>query len=282
MSFGLALSLTMLVTAAMHAAWNLFVKGDVDRLSALTAMMAGGGLLFAPVIFFVPPPDPASWPFIALSIATHVGYYVFLLAAYRHGDLSLVYPIARGCAPLLVAVGGFWVAGEALNLWQSAGVALLSAGIASLALERGWPLGKDGHPALFALITACFIAGYSLTDGLGVRHSGSPLGYIAWLFLLEAIPLLGFCLLLRRQAFLAYLRARWPRALAGAVLSSGGYGIAIWAMSVATMASIVSLRETSVLFGAAFGALFLGERFGWRRILAAVAVVGGNLLLHLA
>jgi drug/metabolite transporter (DMT)-like permease len=282
MSFGLALSLAMLVTAAMHAAWNLFVKGDVDRLSALTAMMAGGGLLFAPVIFFVPPPDPASWPFIALSIATHVGYYVFLLAAYRHGDLSLVYPIARGCAPLLVAVGGFWVAGEALNLWQSAGVALLSAGIASLALERGWPLGKDGHPALFALITACFIAGYSLTDGLGVRHSGSPLGYIAWLFLLEAIPLLGFCLLLRRQAFFAYLRARWPRALAGAVLSSGGYGIAIWAMSVATMASIVSLRETSVLFGAAFGALFLGERFGWRRILAAVAVVGGNLLLHLA
>lgn len=282
MSFGLALSLLMLVTAAMHAAWNLFVKGDVDRLSALTAMMAGGGILFAPVIFFVPPPDPASWPFIALSIATHVGYYVFLLAAYRHGDLSLVYPIARGCAPLLVAIGGFWIVGEALDLWQSAGVALLSAGIASLALERGWPLGKAGHPALFALVTAGFIAGYSLTDGLGVRRSGSPLGYIAWLFLLEAIPMLACCLLLRRRAFLAYLKARWPRALAGAVLSSGGYGIAIWAMGVATMASIVSLRETSVLFGAAFGALFLGERFGWRRILAAAAVVGGNLLLHLA
>jgi len=281
MSFGLGLALVMLVTAAMHAAWNLFVKGDTDKLSALTAMMAGGGLLFTPVAFLVPAPAPASWPFIALSITTHVGYYVFLLAAYRHGDLSLVYPIARGCAPLLVAIGGTLLAGEFLNLWQSVGVALLSGGIASLALERGWPLGKDGHPALFALLTAFFIAGYSLTDGLGVRRSESPVGYIAWLFMLEVLPMLTVCLVLRRRAFFDYLRRRWNHAIAGAVLSSGGYGIAIWAMSVATMTSIVSLRETSVLFGAAFGALFLGERFGWRRVVAAVAVVAGNLLLHL-
>jgi drug/metabolite transporter (DMT)-like permease len=229
----------------------------------------------------VPPPAPASWPFIALSISTHVGYYVFLLAAYRHGDLSLVYPIARGCAPLLVAIGGSFLAGEFLNFWQSAGVALLSGGIASLALERGWPVGKDSHPALFALATAVFIAGYSLTDGLGVRRSESPLGYIAWLFMLEVLPMLAVCVILRRRAFFDYLRRRWNHALAGAVLSSGGYGIAIWAMSVATMTSIVSLRETSVLFGAAFGAIFLGERFGWRRVLAAIAVVAGNLLLHL-
>ena len=282
MSFGLGLALVMLVTAAMHAAWNLFVKGDTDKLSALTAMMAGGGILFAPVAIFVAAPAPASWPFIALSITTHVGYYVFLLAAYRHGDLSLVYPIARGCAPLLVAIGGAILAGELLNFWQSAGVALLSAGIASLALERGWPRGKDGHPALFALATAVFIAGYSLTDGLGVRRAESPLGYIAWLFMLEVLPMLGVCIFLRRRAFFDYLRRRWRLALAGAALSSGGYGIAIWAMSVATMTSIVSLRETSVLFGAAFGALFLGERFGWRRVAAAVAVVGGNLLLHLS
>lgn len=281
MSFEFGLALVMLATAAMHAAWNLFVKGDPDKLSALTAMMAGGGLLFAPVAVFVPPPAPESWPFIALSITTHVGYYVFLLAAYRHGDLSLVYPIARGCAPLLVAIGGTVLAGEFLDLWQSVGVAMLSAGIASLALERGWPVGKDGHPALFALATAVFIAGYSLTDGLGVRRSESPLGYIAWLFMLEVLPMLAVCVVLRRRAFLDYLRRRWNYALAGAVLSSGGYGIAIWAMSVATMTSIVSLRETSVLFGAAFGAIFLGERFGRRRVVAAVAVVAGNLLLHL-
>lgn len=281
MSFELGLALLMLATAAMHAAWNLFVKSDPDKLSALTAMMAGGGVLFAPVVFFVPLPAPASWPFIALSMATHVGYYVFLLAAYRHGDLSLVYPIARGCAPLLVAIGSSFLAGEFLNLWQSVGVALLSGGIASLALERGWPTGKAGHPALFALATAAFIAGYSLTDGLGVRRSEGPLGYIAWLFMLEALPMVSVCVFLRRAAFLDYLRRRWRLAFAGAVLSSGGYGIAIWAMSVATMTSIVSLRETSVLFGAAFGALFLGERFGWRRVAAALAVVGGNLLLHL-
>jgi drug/metabolite transporter (DMT)-like permease len=114
-----------------------------------------------------------------------------------------------------------------------------------------------------------------------VRRSESPLGYIAWLFMLEVLPMLAVCVILRRRAFFDYLRRRWNHALAGAVLSSGGYGIAIWAMSVATMTSIVSLRETSVLFGAAFGAIFLGERFGWRRVLAAIAVVAGNLLLHL-
>jgi drug/metabolite transporter (DMT)-like permease len=282
MSLHLVVALLMLLAAAMHAGWNLFVKGKDDRLSAITAVMSGGAILAALALPFVDPPARASWIFIFLSIAIHLGYYGCLVSAYRHGDLSHAYPIARGSAPLLVAIAAAPAAGEWLSPIQCVGVALISLGIVSLAFERGFPKGDHGRSVLFALGTAVFIMGYSVTDGLGVRRSGNALGYILWLFALEAIPLLGITIAIRRRTFFHHIRDHWQTASAGAVLSCGAYGLAIWGMSVGTLAGIVSLRETSVLFGAAFGAMFLSERFGWRRILAAIAVVGGNLLLQLA
>jgi uncharacterized membrane protein len=281
MNLQIVVALLMLLAAAMHAGWNLFVKADADKLAALTALTVIGAVICAAALPFVAPPDRASWPFILLSILAHIGYYACLVGAYRHGDLSLVYPIARGAAPLLVAIAAAPIAGEWLSAIQSIGVALISLGIASLAFERGSPLGRHGRPVLYALGTALFITAYSVVDGLGVRRSGSAAGYILWLFALEAIPLGLYMLALRRAALLGYVARAWKTALAGALLSCGAYGLAIWAMSVATLAGVVSLRETSVLFGAAFGALFLQERFGWRRIGAAAAVVAGNLLLHL-
>lgn len=281
MSLDHFLILLMLAAAAMHAAWNLFVKSDDDKLSALTALMAGGAILAACGLPFVPLPAPASWPFILGSVMAHLGYYVFLLLAYRDGDLSLTYPIARGAAPMLVAFAAMWFAGEGLAFWQWVGIAAISAGIISLAFERGNPFGHHGKPVLYALTTAFFVTSYSLIDGMGVRRAEGPLSYILWLFALEAIPLPLYCAFRHRAPLIAYVRSRWRIAIAGALLSSGAYGMAIWAMSLATIAGIVSLRETSVLFGAAFAAIFLGERFGWRRIGAAIAVVAGNLLLHL-
>lgn len=281
MNIQIVVALLMLLAAAMHAGWNLLVKAEGDKLAALTALTVVGAVLSAAALPFVTPPDPASWIFILLSILAHIGYYACLVGAYRHGDLSLVYPIARGAAPLLVAIAAAPIAGEWLSPIQSLGVALISLGIASLAFERGSPFGRHGRPVLYALGTALFITAYSVVDGLGVRRAGTAPGYILWLFALEALPLGLYTLAVRRAALLGYLARAWKTALAGALLSSGAYGLAIWAMSVATLAGVVSLRETSVLFGAAFGALFLRERFGWRRIGAAVAVVAGNLLLHL-
>jgi drug/metabolite transporter (DMT)-like permease len=282
MNLHLVVALLMLLAAAMHAGWNLFVKGNSDRLSAICAVMTGGAILSALGLPFVDPPDRASWIFIFLSIVVHLGYYVCLISAYRHGDLSHAYPIARGSAPLLVAIAAAPAAGEWLSPLQCAGVALISLGIVSLAFERGWPKGDHGRSVLYALATAIFTMGYSVIDGLGVRRSGSALGYILWLFALEAIPLLLITLALRRRLFFRHIRMHWQTAGAGAVLSGGAYGIAIWGMSVSTLAGVVGLRETSVLFGAAFGALFLSERFGWKRMAAAVAVVAGNLVLQLA
>ncbi|QEX24820.1 hypothetical protein FRZ61_47620 [Hypericibacter adhaerens] len=280
MSLHLVVALLMLLAAAMHAGWNLFVKGNGDRLSAITAVMSGGAVLSALALPFVDPPARASWIFILLSILVHLGYYAGLLGAYRHGDLSHAYPIARGSAPLLVAIVAAPLAGEWLSPLQCVGVALISLGIVSLAFEHGWPKGDHGRSVLYALATAVFIMGYSVIDGMGVRRSGNALGYIAWLFALEAIPLLLITLAIRRHAFFRHIGAHWKTAGAGALLSCGAYGLAIWGMSIGTLAGIVGLRETSVLFGAAFGAMFLGERFGWKRAAAAIAVVVGNLVLQ--
>ncbi len=282
MSLHLIVALLMLLAAAMHAGWNLFVKGTGDRLSAITAVMTGGAILSAFGLPFVEPPARESWIFIFLSIVIHLGYYAGLVGAYRHGDLSHAYPIARGTAPLLVAIAAAPAAGEWLSPLQCVGVAAISLGIVSLAFERGMPKGDHGRSVLYALATAVFIMGYSVTDGLGVRRSGNALGYILWLFALEAIPLLLITIAIRRRAFFQHLKRHWRSSSAGAVLSCGAYGLAIWGMSVGTLAGIVGLRETSVLFGAAFGALFLHEQFGWKRAAAAVAVVAGNLVLQLA
>jgi drug/metabolite transporter (DMT)-like permease len=272
----------VLLAAVMHATWNAVVKAAAgDRLTTQALVIWTGCIAGALAIPFFAIPARASWPFIALSTLAHTGYYLFLLLAYKNGELSRVYPIARGTAPVLVAVGAALFAGERLSLVQAAGVALVSFGIVSLAFERGLPQGRDRHAVAAAVTTGLFITAYTLVDGIGVRLSGSPIGYIAWLFAIEGLPFVLGALLLHRAPRLSAPPGNWVKAIGGGIIATLGYGIAIWAMNLGAFAGIVSLRETSVIFGAAIGALFLGERFGPRRYLAAALVAGGNLLLHL-
>jgi drug/metabolite transporter (DMT)-like permease len=277
----LAVAGLVLASALMHATWNAVVKSDVDRLLSFALVMLMGtviGLIAAPFVAF---PAAAAWPWLIASVVIHNFYYVFLLRAYALGDLSLVYPIARGLAPLLVAIIAGRFVGEALAAREIVGVVLVSTGIMALAFARGLPRGGEWRPICYAALTAITIAGYSVVDGIGARRAGDAFGYIAWLNVLEGPWVAAVAIWARRGATAAYLRQYWWRGVGGGTVATIGYGIAIWALSVSSMAHVTALRETSSLFGALIGAFILKESFGARRIAAAAILVAGLLLMNL-
>lgn len=275
--------LLVLLAAVSHATWNAFVKAGEDKLVSLCLVIF---TLSAPALIvlpFLPFPVAQAWPYLIVSALVHYLYYAALLAAYRHGDLSLAYPIARGSAPMLVAAGAWLFAGESLSSWKWVGVLTVSFGIMSLA-RPGRTRANDGEAKAigFALVTGLTIAVYSLADGLGVRSSGAALAYIAWLFVLSGLPMPLIILWCRGDESARLIRAHLKIGLFGGLISGLAYGIVIWAMSVAPIALVISLRETSVLIAAAIGSLFLKEPFGPRRIAAATVIVAGAAVMHLA
>ncbi|RDD63489.1 EamA family transporter [Ferruginivarius sediminum] len=269
----------VIFAGVIHATWNTMVKTGDDRTATLALVMAGAALPWIPVAVVLPLPAVASWPFIAASFFIHLFYYAFLLAAYRTGDLSQVYPIARGMAPALVATGAWLFAGEALSLPEAGGIALVCLGILSLAWRRGG-LGGDARSVFFAVLTAFAVGGYIVADGMGVRRSGEVFAYIAWVFLTEGFAMAAICAWLRRRSLAYTVRRNALRGLLGGLLSSLSYGITIWAMSFGGMAHVAALRETSVLVAAVIGTRLLGEPFGTRRVAAAAAVACGAVVLQ--
>lgn len=270
----------VLCAALMHATWNAIVKSDRDPLASFGLVLIAGGVLGLLVVPFVPLPAPASWKFLAASTVIHYFYYFFLLRAYEHGDLSHVYPIARGVGPTLVAIFSNALIGEQISLQSGVGVGLVSLGIIGLALGNGWR-AFGGRATFFAILTGMTIAGYTVADGTGVRNAGNPLSYIAWLNVVEGPWVFLVAVYVRRSALLPYLKAQWWRGSLGGVVAALGYGIAIWALSLGAMANVAALRETSVLFAALMGTLLLGEKFGAKRVMAALVIVAGLLLMNL-
>ncbi len=271
----------VLLAAVLHATWNAFIKAGGDRLAVMALTVGLPALPCALALPFVPPPLPASWPFLFGSIVVHTAYFASLIYTYRHGDLSQVYPIARGTAPVLVAAAAWIWAGEALRPREMLGVAVVSLGILSLAWGRGHVLraGEAGSIA-FALLTSVSIALYSVTDGIGVRNAGSAISYILWLFALEGWPLFLYALWRRRGRIGVSFLPNLKIGFGAAAISTLAYGIVIWAMSLGAMAHVVALRETSVVMAAAIGAMALKEPFGLRRIAAAATVAAGAVLLN--
>jgi drug/metabolite transporter (DMT)-like permease len=272
----------VLAAAVMHATWNALVKAGGDKVVMTALVNVGSGVICLPGLFFVPLPEPAAWPFLALSVAVHGFYYTTLVNSYRFGDLSQVYPIGRGSSPLIIALGAWAFAAEAMNPLEWTGVLIVSAGIMSLALPNGARRDGELRGIAFALGTACCIAVYSIADGMGVRRTTEPLSYILWLMTIDTLPMLAIVLWLRRGRIVAAFRPYLARGLAGGVVAGLGYGIVIWAMQRAPIAHVSALRETSVILATVIGATLLKEPFGRRRIIAAVLVVAGNVLLRLA
>lgn len=274
----------VLVGALLHASWNALIKGGSDK-SLDTALIHGLGIVVAlPVLLWTGLPAREAWPFLAASIVVHLGYYVALVGAYKHGDLGLTYPVMRGLAPLLVAAVSAAAIGERLSLSAWAGVLAVSTGVVTIGVSRGSVGGQPGKALRYALANAAIIALYTVIDGLGVRASGNALAYVATLFVFEGLPY--FALVMwqrrhRREATIRHLRSRWPLALAGTAASFGSYAIALWAMTQAPVAMVAALRETSVLFAAALGALWLKEGFGVVRAAGTLLVVAGVMALRM-
>jgi drug/metabolite transporter (DMT)-like permease len=278
----LHLTLLVLLAAAMHASWNTLVKRSRDRLAELSIVNFFSAIVAVIALPWVGVPDPASWVFILASIFIHTGYYYLLIQSYRFGDLSHVYPLARGVSPLAVALLSVVFVGEILNASQLAGVLLISVSVASLALHGYWRGRRELKTVALAVGTGLTIAAYTLTDGMGVRASGNPLAYIAWVFVLDCLPLIVTALVLRRGRLRPILQAQWRTGALGGVLALGAYGLVIYALSLGTMASVAALRETGVVMAAVIGSTLLGEPFGKQRILAAIGVVAGVITLRLA
>lgn len=272
----------VLLAALMHAVWNAMVKAGSDKLAMQTTVACGGALAMLPVAYAVPFPDPVAWPYLALSMVLHAGYALFLVTAYQAGDLSQVYPIARGAAPALVAVGAWWAAGETLPPLGVAGVLVVSAGIMSLTLLA--PPRKDGGtaPVAIALVVAGFVGTYSVIDGMGARSTPHALSYVAWIGILDFPPMALVLALRRRGRLRLALAPGWRAGLAGGAMSAVAYGIVLWAMRQIPIAHVVALRETSVIAAAAIGARWLGEPFGRPRLVAASVVAAGAAMMRLA
>lgn len=270
----------VLFAALLHAGWNVLVKSSSDKAmdNALIPLLAS--LVALPALAAVGLPAPAAWPFLLGSAVIHVGYYTALTGAYKHGDLGLTYPLMRGSAPLLVALSSTLTLGEALSPLAWAGVLGVCCGVLALGLSRH---ALDSPRAVaFALANAIVIALYTVVDGLGVRSSGNALQYVLALFALNGWPY-ALIVLARRGAVTAwpYARRRWPVALLGGIASLASYGIALWAMTRAPVATIAALRETSVLFAALLGTWLLKESFNPQRIAGTACIVAGVMALRM-
>ncbi|TMH89227.1 MAG: EamA family transporter [Betaproteobacteria bacterium] len=272
----LPVTLAVLGAALLHAGWNALVKASADKRLDTVAVSAGAGLIALALAPWLPAPAPASWPWLAGSAAVHILYFLFLAGAYRHGELSYAYPVMRGGGPMIVALMGAVAFNEILSLEEISGVALICAGILGFASGS-----HDRRATWFAVANAVVIAAYTLLDGQGARASGAPVSYALWFFVANGIVITAVGLAQRGREVPAYLRRHWGRAAVGGACSAAAYGIALWAMTRAPIALVAVLRETSVIFAAAIGALLLNERLTRRRLFATGAVVLGLAVLRL-
>lgn len=270
------ISLIVLVAALLHASWNALLRGGVDRLWSMTIMCMAIALACVAMVPFVPIPARASWGCVAFSALLHVGYNLFLVRTYRQGDLGQTYPIARGASPLLVSLGAAVFARELPDARSLTGVLLVSGGIVALAYQ-GRTIGRQ--TLLFALGTGCFIGAYSVTDGVGARLSGSPIGYTIWMCLSWGLLMPTTYIMLRDAASLVRGSREMLTAGAGGLASLLAYGIVIFAMAHGAMGPVSALRETSVVFAALIGRVFLRENLSRYRILACVVVAAGAILI---
>lgn len=269
----------VLSAALLHAIWNTLVKVQGDRLVIMAMITTSGGIVSLFALPFVAFPAPPAWPYIWASLVLHNGYYVFLVMAYKYGDLSHVYPLARGVAPLIVAGLSVVFVGEVLTQHGFVSVTIIGLGIMSLTFTRGVGGFKEPRAVLFALGTGCFIAAYTVVDGMGARLSGSAHGYIFWYLAIDTIPLAAFVLWRRGSNALAEIRRSWkPGVLAGLMMLIAAW-IIIWALTLAPLALVSALRESSIVFAVLFGIVFLKERLDLNRLAAIAMTLVGTVML---
>jgi drug/metabolite transporter (DMT)-like permease len=278
MSF--AVFLAVMLAAVLHAGWNAVVKTGLSKQTSMFLLAVGHAAIGLALVPFFPLPPAQVWPWLLGSGLIHMAYQLFLAFAYEQGDLSRVYPISRGAAPLIVLVIGLLALADPMSATEIAGIVVLGGGIALMA--RGvFRNGESRRLLPFALGAACATAGYTLTDGMGARVWGEPLAYVSWLMILSAIFYTPAVVALRGRAVLRADRRAWAVGMAAAAASFLAYAIAVWAMTRAPIPLVGALRETSILFAVLIGWLLFGERMDRGKLLAALFIVAGVALTRL-
>ena len=278
----LALFSLVLASAAMHATWNALIKTRSDRFASISLTTLGASIVVLPILPFVDFPSIEVWIWIAASVIIHAGYRLFLVKTYDVGDFAQFYPLARGIAPLITTVGAIIFIGEVPEGLTVLGIVVLSFGALLMSLRGSSDLSKFNRRAVgFALLTSMLIAGYTLTDGYGVRLANTASSYAAWLFFCDGLCSIAIGFLYRGRGLLTVLASEWKTNLLTGGLLAGSYWIIMWAMTKAPIASIAALRETSILFAMLISVLVLGERVTPWRVLATVFIVGGVVILRL-
>ena len=272
-----------LFSAVTLAAANMSVKMGTDILVGRAILSTSAAVLILPAAFFVPLPDGPTWGALALTLPAHFFYQICLVRALSRGDLSLVFPVMRGAAPLLTAFTALLLLREELGPLAWIGLVAATAAVATFALPPQGVRVRD-HPdraALgWALATAVGVSLYNVADARGVRLAPDPFTFIVWLFLLDPILITTTALIARRRALATALAMRWRFGVAAGALSILSFGAALYAFSLMETAKVSALRETSVVFAALMGSLFLGESFGRRRVVAALALAAGLILMQ--
>lgn len=269
----------VLVAACLHAVWNALVKGGGDKDVSMAAVVVGQGICGAAVLPFVSAPAMESLPYLALGIALHLGYQVFLLAAYRIGDLTQVYPIARGVAPLLVAAFSVLVLGVVLSVIETFAIAVIAAGIMSLSFVVRSDGGANRKAAMLAITTGCFIASYSITDGIGARVAGTALGYYGWVAFGNAVMFASYTRVLS-PGLLTRMLSAWRVIVIGGAASFIAYAFVVYAFTHAPIALVTALRETSIIFALMIGVFVLKEPLNLAKVIATMLTLFGAALLR--
>ncbi len=272
----------VLFAAACHAGWNALIKVGLDPLSTTILIALGSAAVSLVGLPFVGMPAAAAWPWLIASGLVHLVYFAALAEGYRAGDLGQVYPIARGAAPLMTATASTFLVGEHLSIFGWTGIAALATGVLLLSARGGRAIVHlDRRAVGFALLTAVTICAYSLVDGIGARVSQNPQAYVGWVFVLNAAMLVPYGLWRKASGLSLAISRFWLRGLVGGALQALAYGIVLWAMTLAPIAIVAGLRETSVLFAAVIAVLMLKEPFRMARVGAAALIVCGLVLLRL-
>jgi drug/metabolite transporter (DMT)-like permease len=276
----LVVFLAVLAGAAMHAGWNALVKTGLDRTTSIFLLAFIQGAISLALLPLFALPAAVSWPWIAVSAVLHTGYKIFLIRAYAHGDLSQVYPLARGSAPLIVALFSILVLSENLTAVKFAAVCAIALGVMLMSSRLGSGEAMPRQALLYALGTALFTASYTLVDGIGAQISGTASGFTLWMFVGDGILMTIYALTLRGRGLFAAARGNLSSGLAAGALSLGSYWIAIWAFTLAPIAMVAALRETSVLFAMLIAVFWLGEKAGPQRWFAAGLILLGIVLMR--
>jgi drug/metabolite transporter (DMT)-like permease len=267
----------VLLAALLHAGWNAVAHAVPDRRVGFFLINVAVGVVPLPLLPFLEVPAADAWPFLVGSVGVHLAYNLLLLRSYQLGDFGQTYPLARGTAPLLVALVSVTVVGDRLDAHSLAGILAISAGLATLVLGGGGL--RAGRPAVqAAMLTGLAIATYTVLDGVGVRRADATAGYIAWLFVLQG-PLIATAVAWRRPAIWRAARPLLVPGLLAGVVSLAAYGLVIWAQTRGQLATVAALRECSIVFGALIGAIAFHERLGAVRVVGAVIVLTGVALL---